>query len=93
MTHVPCLGIRDLANAAVDGFYFDTAGHDRPPPPPAEWNVPDQVINDSQYVSLMDSIRAKHKVAPVSCKVTLFCRSRFDFDTQLNSKLVLTDLR
>jgi hypothetical protein len=40
MTHMPCLGIMDLANGTADGFFRDTAGHAKPPPPPAEYASP-----------------------------------------------------
>jgi hypothetical protein len=39
MTHIPCLGIMDLAWGTADGSFPDTAGHDKPPPPPDEYGT------------------------------------------------------
>ena len=71
MTHMPCGGVLDLAHGPSDGFFRDTAGHDKPPPPPEEWNVPDEVVNGPTRNALMAALRAKAPPKPptVACDI------------------------
>jgi hypothetical protein len=71
MTHMPCGGVLDLAHGPSDGFFRDTAGHAKPPPPPVEWNVPDEVVNGPTRNALMAALRAKAPPKPqaVACDI------------------------
>lgn len=51
LTHLPPSGILDLAHEPF------VSGAEAPPPPPAAWNVPEEVMTSNLRLSLMDAIR------------------------------------
>eukprot|EP00455_Lapot_gusevi_P010943 TRINITY_DN15015_c0_g1_i4.p1 TRINITY_DN15015_c0_g1~~TRINITY_DN15015_c0_g1_i4.p1 ORF type:complete len:311 (-),score=72.13 TRINITY_DN15015_c0_g1_i4:63-995(-) len=73
ITHSPPRAVMDVAHGNEDGVANDTAGHERPPPPPAEWNVPDQVVSGRANIDLMAAIRMKHKAKAQPPPACQFC--------------------